>query len=241
MGHGHDHAAGDAAVSRVARGRLGVVAVALGVVTVVAMVLLWPRHDVRGQIDKLQLVKNVYEAKVVRVVHGPCRGTEGTAHPVRCTKFTFRLTQGPDTGHARTIEFTKSVDEPHLEPGDTVVLNRLDGAQRGFDYSYADRQRRSALVWLVVIFAVAVIALGRWRGVGALVGLGGSIAVILLFVLPSILDGNSAPLVAIVGASAVAFLALYLANGFRPMTTVALLSTLTALALTVILATLFSD
>jgi uncharacterized membrane protein len=241
MGHGHDHTAGDAAVSRVARRRLTAVAIVLGVVTVVGMVVLWPRHDVRGELAKLNLIKNVYEAKVVRVVHGPCRGTAGTPHPTPCTNVTFRLTEGPDSGHTRVLEFTKAPDTPHLQTGDTVLLNHLSGAQRGFEYTYADRQRRSALLWLVVIFAVAVIALGRWRGVGALVGLGGSIAVILLFVLPSMLDGNSAPLVAIVGASAVAFIALYLANGFRPMTTVALLSTLTALALTVLLATLFSD
>jgi uncharacterized membrane protein len=59
--------------------------------------------------------------------------------------------------------------------------------------------------------------------------------------LPSMLDGNSPSLVAIVGASAVAFVALYLANGIRPMTTVALLSTLAALAITVGLATLFTN
>jgi uncharacterized membrane protein len=96
-------------------------------------------------------------------------------------------------------------------------------------------------MWLAIIFAVAVIALGRWRGVGALVGLGASIVVILQFMLPSMLDGNSPPLVAIVGASAVAFLAHYLANGFKAMTTVALLSTLAALALTVVLATIFTN
>ncbi len=59
--------------------------------------------------------------------------------------------------------------------------------------------------------------------------------------LPSMLDGNSPPLVAIIGASAVAFVALYLANGIRPMTTVALISTLGALAITVGLATLFTN
>ena len=64
---------------------------------------------------------------------------------------------------------------------------------------------------------------------------------ILQFMLPSMLDGNSPPLVAIVGASAVAFVALYLANGIRPMTTVALISTLGALAITVGLATLFTN
>ena len=55
------------------------------------------------------------------------------------------------------------------------------------------------------------------------------------------LDGNNAQLVAIVGASAVAFVALYISYGPSPLTTVALLGTLSALALTVLLATVFTD
>jgi uncharacterized membrane protein len=65
--------------------------------------------------------------------------------------------------------------------------------------------------------------------------------VILVFILPSMLDGNNAQLVAIVGASAVAFVALYVSYGPRPLTTVALLGTLSALALTVLLATVFTN
>jgi hypothetical protein len=57
---------------------------------------------------------------------------------------------------------------------------------------------------------------------------------------PSSIDGHSPALVAIVGASAVAYLALYISNGLRPMTTVALLGTLSALVLTVALASLFT-
>ncbi len=241
MGHGHDHASGDAAVTRRARRRLATIAVALALVTIAGIVVLWPRGDVRGQVEKLGLVKHVHEAKVVHVGRGPCFGTEGAPHPVSCTKVTFRLTEGPDTGETRRIEFADSAQRPDLHVGDAVVLNHVEHAQPGFDYTYADRQRRPVLMWLAIIFAVAVIALGRLRGLGALVGLGASIVVILQFMLPSMLDGNSPPFVAIVGASAVAFVALYLANGVRPMTTVALLSTLAALALTVALATLFTN
>jgi uncharacterized membrane protein len=114
-------------------------------------------------------------------------------------------------------------------------------AEPGFRYQYADRQRRSTLLWLVLLFAAAVIALGRWRGVAALVGLGASIAVLLRFVLPALVDGTEPVLVAIVGASAIAFLALYLAHGFHAMTTVALLGTLGALAITVGLAWVFTE
>jgi len=97
------------------------------------------------------------------------------------------------------------------------------------------------LLWLAVIFAVAVVALGRLRGVAALVGLAASIVVLLTFVLPAILDGRSPVLVAVFGASAIAYLALYLANGFNTRTTVALLGTLAALALTVLLASVFTS
>ena len=64
--------------------------------------------------------------------------------------------------------------------------------------------------------------------------------IILKFMLPAMLTGQNPALVAIVGTSAVAFVALYLANGFRATTTVALLSTLAALGLTVLLAELFA-
>jgi uncharacterized membrane protein len=240
VGHGHDHAAGDAAVSRRARRRLEVIALVLGVVTIAGVVALWPRHDPHDELRNLHAVRDVYEATTVSVRHGTC-GTAGGDTSQRCTRITFRLMQGPDSGQKRTIEFADAVSAPNVSPGDKVVLNHIAHAARGFDYSYNDRQRRSTLLWLAVLFAVAVIALGRWRGVAALVALGASIALILVFILPSMIDGNNPQLVAIIGASAVAFVALYISYGFRPMTTVALLGTLSALALTVVLATLFTD
>ena len=110
----------------------------------------------------------------------------------------------------------------------------------GFEYTYNDRQRRTVLVWLAIVFAVAVIALGRLRGLAALVSLGASIVVILQFIVPSMLDGNSPPLVAIVGASAVAFVALHLERIEADDHCRVLLGTLSALTLTVGLATLFT-
>jgi uncharacterized membrane protein len=61
-----------------------------------------------------------------------------------------------------------------------------------------------------------------------------------VFVLPAILEGSDPALVSIVGASVIAFLALYLSNGFTAMTSVALLGTLGSLALTALLAYAFT-
>jgi uncharacterized membrane protein len=239
--HAHVRTGDADVVPRRLRQRLTLIAVALGVVTAIGLVALWPRHDITADVARLGLVHDLHEAEVVQVTRGDCSGTEGGTTRVRCDKVRLELTGGPDRGERRVIEFADAPNKPDLHVGDRVVLNHVSDAAPGFDYTYADRQRRGVLLWLVALFALAVILLGRWRGVGALVGLGASIFVIVQFVVPAMLDGNSPPLVAIVGASAIAFLALYLANGVRTTTTVALLATLGSLAITVALATAFTE
>ncbi len=240
--HAHSHSVDHEhdAVSRRARRTLTTLAVLLAIATAGGLVALWPSGNVREHAGSLGLVKQVYDAEVVSVRHHACEGTSG-AQAVSCAVVRFRLSQGPDRGEVRTIELPKSPTSPKLAAGDHVVLNYLPHALQGFRYTYADHQRRPVLLWLTVLFALTVVLLGRFRGLAALVGLGVGIAVVLEFVLPSMLDGTSPSLVATVGAAAIAYLALYLAHGFRTMTTVALLGTLAALALTVGLATLFSD
>ncbi|GIU85761.1 MAG: hypothetical protein KatS3mg009_0276 [Acidimicrobiia bacterium] len=120
------------------------------------------------------------------------------------------------------------------------MLNHVPGAEPGFDYQYADRQRRPVLLAAAVLFALAVVVLGRLRGLAALGGIAVSLVVILQFVLPAILDGHGAVPVAVLGSAAIAYVALYLAHGFSMMTTVALLGTLASLALTVVLSAIFT-
>ena len=55
-------------------------------------------------------------------------------------------------------------------------------------YSLADFERRLPLLWLALVFGVLVVALGRWRGARALVGLGASLGIVVGFVVPAILD-----------------------------------------------------
>jgi uncharacterized membrane protein len=237
----HAHGEGRVAVSRRTRRLLTTVSVLLGLATLVGVVVLRSPGDVgKRSGPDIGLVSRVYDATVLSTRQGPCTGTT-EADRVRCEKVRFRLNQGPDKDEATSIDFPESPTTPDLDKGDRVVLSYEPRADPGFRYQFADRQRRSVLLWLAVIFAVAVIALGRLRGVAALVGLAASIVVLLTFVLPAILDGRSPVLVAVFGASAIAYLALYLANGFSTRTTVALLGTLAALVLTVLFASVFTS
>jgi len=121
-------------------------------------------------------------------------------------------------------------------PGDTEDVLAAIPPDVDIAYQFSgDFQRRPVLLAALVVFAAAVIAIGRWRGVAALAGLASSLAILLLFVLPAILDGRSPVLVAVVGAAAIAYVTLYLAHGFTRMTTVALLGMVAALVLTALL------
>jgi uncharacterized membrane protein len=240
MAHGHGTEPEHELVIPVATRRaLAATAAVLALATLVGIVVLRGTGDILEGAERLNLVSEVYDAEVVESERQPCEGTV-EADRVRCDVVRFRLSQGPDDGDTIELEFPESPTTPDLDAGDRVVLSYDPDASPGFEYQYADRQRRPVLLWLTILFAAAVIALGRWRGVAALAGLGATIVVILQFILPAVLDGRSPVLVAVVGASAIAYLALYLAHGLRTMTTVALLGTLGALALTVVIASVFT-
>ncbi len=237
----HDHGSGEDLRASPSRRRVLVaVILLLAFATGVGLVVSWPQGDVRRSDEALGLITEVYGADVMSSIDRPCEGTTA-ADDVPCARIRFRLSAGPDQGAIVRIELPDSPTSPDLEAGDGVVLSYDPRADSGFQYQYSDRQRRPLLLWLTILFVVVVVALGRWRGASALIGLGASLVVLLVYVLPALVEGRSPVLVAVVGSAAIAYLALYLAHGLRLMTTVALLGTLAALALTVGLATLFTE
>ena len=92
-------------------------------------------------------------------------------------------------------------------------------------------------MWILAgAFVLAVVAFGRWRGVTSLLGLALTFVILLFFVIPGILGGESPLLIALVGSSAIVLSVLYLTHGVSMVTTVAVLGTLASLALTGVLA-----
>jgi uncharacterized membrane protein len=214
----------------IGRRALMLIAAAGAVLVVIGLVLLWPGRSFREQPSDLAdfVVAETYEAEVIDIRPGPCEN---------CIEVTFVMNAGPDEG--RLVDQVFSVSPiTNFDPGDRVVMGYRPDVEADFQYQFFDRQRRGVLLWVSLLFAGAVVLLGRLRGLAALAGLGASLGVLFWFVLPSILDGKPPVLVAVVGAAAIAYLALYVAHGFRPLTTVALVGTLSALVLTVALSSL---
>lgn len=163
---------------------------------------------------------------------------------ITCTSIEVLMTRGDLLGQRIVSSLPEgpvvyadgaAVEVTFDESGNVIGVVPVDLATQ---YQFADFDRRTVLLIAFVVFAAAVIALGRWRGVAALGALGATLVIVVLWLLPAILDGRNATWVALVGASAVAYLALYVSHGFSLMTTVALIGTLSALVLTTVLSAL---
>ena len=216
--------------------------VTLALLTAVGLFALWPDGSGRDRAIEeaaaLGLVTDRFDATVETVTEGPCSYSTRT-DPQDCRSFTFQVHDGPDAGSIVALpelNLTIGTPAPVLSVGDSVVL----GYEPTTDfYFYADRDRGSALVWLGLLFAVVVIGLGRKRGVLALVSMSITVAVLVGFVAPSVLDGNDPVLVSVIAGSVIAYVGLYLTHGFDPTTTVALAGTLLSLLLTLAVSSLF--
>lgn len=94
------------------------------------------------------------------------------------------------------------------------------------NYTVTGIQRHVPLLVLALIFVVVVVAVGRLRGLFALVALGISAGVLLAFVLPALVGGGPGLLIGVVASSAIMFVTLYFVHGPTMRTTAALIGTL---------------
>ncbi len=244
MAHVHAHAhdtAGDEPLTTQATQRIlvGVVA-ALALVAVVGLVLLWPDAERPVLAEELGMGAELVDATVTAEELVPCHGTTED-QGILCEEVRFDVTRGSSSGDSSSFQTAVSEASVDFEPGDRIVLGYQPEVEAPFQYYFNDFQRDMPLVLLVALFAVAVLALGRWQGLRALVGLVVTGVVMVAFLFPSVLDGNDPTAVALVSAVVIALVALYLTHGITERTTVALLGTFAALGVTAVLAAVFAS
>lgn len=236
MGAGHDHDA-PAPVDPLTRRILAMAVVACGLAAVIAAALTWPADENENIFN---LGAELFAATVEGTRDCTPDDTPLDAEDIPCYVAQIVLDEGPDAGQLFEMPpfFDRRVE---LEAGDELIVAQVVGEGAPFQYAFQDRNRKSSLFQLAALFAVAVVMLGGLRGASALAGLVTTVAILGLYMLPALLEGQSALPVACVTAALVAVVSLYTSHGFTSMTTVAILGTMAALALTVFLGTVFID
>jgi uncharacterized membrane protein len=218
-----------------------VVVAVLALATLAGVVVLWP-GDVESGIAEGVLVDSE-RGTVERVEETVCPGLIGQD----CKQVFVRLESGPESGELVQLQLGGQGFDPDVDPGDEVRVTKTPepapGAEplAGTGYGFVDFERRGTMLWLAVLFVAAVLVLGRLRGALSLLGLAASLALVLVFVVPSILDGNSPLAVAVTGSLAIALVTIPLAHGRGPKSLAALLGTAGSLLLTAGLAVVFTE
>ncbi|MEU6545624.1 YibE/F family protein [Streptomyces sp. NPDC046859] len=264
-GHSHSHSHGPAApVSRHLRKVIAAVLIPFAAAVVVGLTVLWPGGAPAHERTGVGFDRQTQQATVTKVVELSCKEVgAGGAPPAgdtsaaegsstgegssaareesgTCKKATIRVDTGKDKGRTFT-EIVQPDQSRQLSEGQEVVVAYEPSAPKDLQYAVADVNRRVPLSVLAGIFAVAVVLVGRLRGVMALVSLAISFLLLNFFILPAILQGSNPLVVAVVGASAIMLIALYLCHGPSARTSVAVLGTLISLLLIGVLGSVFID
>ncbi|MGW2560592.1 YibE/F family protein [Streptomyces sp. NPDC001514] len=255
--HGHTHSHGPAEpVSKHLRRVIAAVLIPFATAVLVGLVVLWPGGAPGHERTGVGFDRQTEEGRVVKVEQVDCKDVNAAQVPPTgdtstpegreavnsqqgtCARATVEVTTGENKG--RTFVEIVQPDAPRqLHQGQGVVVAYAPDAPRDLQYSVADVDRQFPMALLAGIFALVVVVVGRMRGVAALIALAISFAILTLFILPAILQGSNPLVVAVVGASAIMLIALYMCHGLSARTSVAVLGTLISLLLIGLLGSLF--
>jgi uncharacterized membrane protein len=234
---------------RLAGVALAVILLPILAATVAGLVLLWP-NGIQPQSPLKFAAAGVSfpGGKVTALTTGPCgKGDTGSQNPTPapsagrvpiCGKATVTITEGSGAGHSVSVTVPPEVVEAAGVGAAVILMKSPAGTGSPASYSLYDVQRGLPLVAMAVLFALVTIAVARRRGLFALLGLGFAAVVVVEFILPALVQGQSPLWVGLTGSAAIMFVVLYLAHGFSLRTSTALLGTFAGLALTALIGAL---
>ncbi len=250
-GHGHGHFDGPAPLGPLAAKIVIGLLVAIGAVVLLGTALLWPSSqsiDVPAPFQTTGGDAVVTEAgTVVEQGPGACGSpSSGRVFPgeplpppaggaYECERSIIAIESGPNAGAFTLLEVVPGPGQPELSAGDDIRIVRQTDPTGATQYSFYDFARGLPLALVIAAFAIVIVAVARWRGLRALIGLGVAFAVLVMFMLPALLDGKPAVPVALVGGALILYAVLYLAHGVNLRTSSALLGTLASMALAALL------
>ena len=220
-----------------------VMLIPLGIWTLAGLIVLWP-GDISEHVNKdvagYSVAGVTYpKARITEAKQTSCEGLAGSTPGVtdtRCASVTAELLEGDDKGKLVTVPLTAAVYASGVKVGQDIQLIRVPPTEgQPAQYNFSDFVRGTPLVAIALIFAAVVIAVARWRGFAAVMGLCFAGFILIKFMFPALVAGSDPIFVGLIGSSTIMFVALYAAHGFSARTTTALVGTLFGLIVSALL------
>ena len=241
MGHGHSHGNhGVVEVGERARNILIGFLIVVGVLAIAGLIWLWPSQaQIDGALTKVSDPAGLtyVDAKVDAIEAGCASSVETPIGTAACSTVQATLLDGEQSGTTVAVELTGAHVHNGLRVGDTIEVASIPTAD-GLHYAFSGVDRLPVLIFMGVLFLLAVVAVARWKGLFAILGLVIAAWVLLAFMLPAIIIGKPGMAVALSGSTVIMFIVLYVAHGVSLRTSAALAGTLLGLAVTTALGSL---
>ncbi len=165
------------------------------------------------------------KAEVVSIDKSGINDIDGVK--VKFQNLTLKIISGSDAG--KTIQLTNGgnffiTNEQLVSKGEILILDKSQN-----NFVIQDKYRLDYIPFLLVGFTILFLAVAGRKGIGSILGIIISLAIILGFIVPFIINGSNPLLVAIAGSIVILLVSTYLAHGVSKQTTIALISTFIAL------------
>lgn len=195
-----------------------------------------------GRADSLSGTEEIFKAKVLEVMeHNEIKRDDGSIS----IRQKLRL-KGLDGGwQGREFIFDSGgvdvLSGAAYKAGDKVMVSYSPGPDGEDNFYVLGFARSGSLYWLAFLFALAVIAIGRRKGFRALIVLALTFFIILYFIIPRILAGGNPLFISIIGSFFILVLAIYITEGLKKSSTIAILAVLLSLIITGIISAWFTS
>jgi uncharacterized membrane protein len=184
-----------------------------------AVIAVEPEYEEEMEFVNLTERGTVLEAGEVEPVEGQF---------FRVQYVTVRIDSGNRKGEVVEVENSLSDHQYYdiiVEKGQKVVLMLEEYEDGSFKTYISDYYRANYLGYLLILFALLVIAIGRIKGVKALVSLAITVAAVLFVMLPLMLKGWNPILVSVITAVVVTIITMVLVAGLNHKTISAIMGT----------------
>ncbi len=176
--------------------------------------------------------KGIWRAEVIEITESGTRIITGTETETDFQTIRAQVLDGPEINTVINIED----DYLKLDVGEKFYFTHSIFIDDSEAYAVLHRDRSTELLFLVLIFCAAVIALSKWQGVRSLVALAGSFITIFWVLLPGVLAGWNPIVASGLVAAIILFGAIFFTHGINRESAVAYAGTMIAVGLTVMFA-----
>lgn len=190
---------------------------------IIAVVLIFSLTFVYGE----EYVEPLDEKAIV-LEAGESETSEDLYEGLMLQKVLIKITSGKYKDEIMEIENHLSDNEAYdimVEKGDKIVVV-IEESDEGYDVYIADYLRSNYIIYLVIFGILLILAVGKFKGLKAIISLGLTIAAVLYILLPQILKGANPIPISIMISIGVTVITIFLVGGINSKGVSAILGTI---------------